>query len=347
MTEFKESRKIIQSLSTLCDNEDQTVCSQHGKIPPVVKKLVDSWKAEETFDHISPVALPSQDAVLEIIQKARSILFPGYFTKTKLHQSNLEYFIGQETTDLYEMLVEQISMAIRHNCRRNDLPCSNCDEMSHKIAFNFIERLPKVTALLTADIHSTLAGDPATKSPDEVIFCYPGLLATSIFRLAHELNELAVPIIPRIMTEYAHSQTGIDIHPGATIGPGLFIDHGTGVVIGETTIIGNDVRIYQGVTLGALSLPRDAGEKLYQKKRHPTIEDDVIIYSNTTILGGQTVIGKGAVIGGNIWLTESVEAGTKVLLKKPELIYSGSGKISEMTRPSAHETTMAAKKEII
>lgn len=332
MSDKRLPNTIIESISTLCDNEGQTVSSQHGKLPPVVKKLVDSWKNDEHFDHISPVALPSQDAVVEIIQKARSILFPGYFTTTKLHQSNLEYFIGRETTDLYEMLVDQISMAIRHDCRRHELPCSNCDQQSHKLAFSFIERLPKVTTLLTADIHSTLAGDPATKSTDEVIFCYPGLLATSIFRLAHELYSLEVPIIPRIMTEYAHSQTGIDIHPGASIGPGLFIDHGTGVVIGETTVIGTGVRIYQGVTLGALSLPRDAGEKLYKTKRHPTIEDNVIIYSNTTILGGDTVIGKGTIIGGNIWLTQSVEPGTKVLLKKPELIYSGSSKVVEVEK---------------
>lgn len=319
-------QKTIQSLSELCNNEGETIASQHDKLPPVVKRLVESWKTEEYFDHISPVALPSDEAVVEIIHKARSILFPGYFTKAKLHQSNLEYFLGQETTELYEMVVAQVSMAIRHDCRRNTLPCSNCDELSHQIAFAFIEQLPRVTDLLTADIHATLAGDPATKSPDEVIFCYPGLLATSVYRLAHQLFKLSVPIIPRIMTEYAHSQTGIDIHPGATIGPGLFIDHGTGVVIGETTIIGKGVRIYQGVTLGAMSLPRDAGEKLYQKKRHPTIEDKVIIYANTTILGGDTVIGEGSIIGGNIWLTESVDPGTKVLLKKPELIYSAPKK---------------------
>lgn len=321
-----EKQKILQPIDTLCNNEGEPICSRHDKIPPVVKKLVNAWKTEEYFDHISPVALPSNDRVIEIIHKARSILFPGYFTEAKLHQSNLEYFLGQETTTLYEMVVEQVSMAIRHDCRRNVLPCTNCEELSHSIAYSFIERLPQVTALLTEDIRSTLAGDPATKSPDEVIFCYPGLLATSIFRLAHELFKLKVPIIPRIMTEYAHHKTGIDIHPGATIGPGLFIDHGTGVVIGETTIIGTGVRIYQGVTLGALSLPRDAGDKLYNKKRHPTIEDNVIVYANTTILGGDTVIGEGSVIGGNIWLTESVAAGTKVLLKKPELIYTGSAK---------------------
>ncbi len=327
MSKNSSPTESIKPLNILCDNEGETISSRHSKIPSIVKKLVKSWKTEEYFDHISPVALPSDDAVIAIIYKARSILFPGYFTKVKLHQSNLEYFIGQETTALYEMVVEQVSMAIRHDCRRNTLPCSNCDELSHKIAFSFIERLPHVTALLTADIRSTLEGDPATKSVDEVIFCYPGLLATTIFRLAHELYLLGVPIIPRIMTEYAHNQTGIDIHPGATIGPGLFIDHGTGVVIGETTIIGTGVRLYQGVTLGALSLPRDAGEKLYKKKRHPTIEDNVIVYSNTTILGGDTIIGEGSIIGGNIWLTESVAPGTKVLLKKPELIiYNGSKK---------------------
>ena len=193
---------------------------------------------------------------------------------------------------------------------------------SHMKALAFIESLPKVAAILATDIRAALEGDPATKGPDDVIFCYPGLLATLIFRLAHELYKLDVPVIPRIMTEYAHSKTGIDIHPGATIGQAFFIDHGTGVVIGETTIIGKNVRLYQGVTLGALSLPRDAGEKMRNKKRHPTIEDDVIIYANTTILGGQTIIGKGSTVGGNIWLTESVPPGTKVLLKRPELIYS-------------------------
>ena len=322
-------KHTLQPIQAICENDDKPPVNKHHKIPPVIKQLVDSWKSDDHFNHISPVALPSQKVVVDIIHRARSILFPGYFTKAKLHLSNLEYFIGKETSDLYEILVDQISVAIRHDCRRHELPCTNCDTLSHELAFAFIENLPRVTQLLTADIHATLEGDPATKSSDEVIFCYPGLLAISIYRLAHELYKLAVPFIPRIMTEYAHSQTGIDIHPGATIGPGLFIDHGTGVVIGETTIIGTGVRIYQGVTLGALSLPRNAGESLYKKKRHPTIEDDVIVYSNTTILGGDTVIGKGSIIGGNIWLTESVEPGTKVLLKRPELIYSESTKIQQ------------------
>ena len=313
---------VSGSLSALCDHIQLSSTCKHDKVPAVVKRLLSSWQAKECYEHISPVSIPSHTQVIDIVDQARRILFPGYFTKTKLHAANLEYYIGKETTDLYEKLSEQITMAIRHDCRRHGQPCTACEQRSHQIALAFIETLPSIAAILASDIRAVLDGDPATDNPDEVIFSYPGLLALSVFRIAHELHAMKVPIIPRIMTEYAHSLTGIDIHPGATIGPGLFIDHGTGVVIGETSIIGKNVRIYQGVTLGALSLPRDAGEKLRHKKRHPTIEDDVIIYSNTTILGGDTVIGAGSVIGGNIWLTESVEAGTKVLLKRPELIYS-------------------------
>ena len=319
-----KSRLDTLVLGTPCDHIEITNSSQQDKVPKVVKQLLSFWNTKECFEHISPVALPSQEKVIEIVDQTKRILFPGYFTNTKLHASNIEYYIGKQTTDLYEKVSEQITMAIRHDCRRNGLPCTNCEERSNKLALSFIESLPKITALLATDIRAALRGDPATKSPDEVIFCYPGLLATLIFRIAHELFLLDIPIIPRIITEYAHSLTGIDIHPGATIGPGFFIDHGTGVVIGETTIIGKNVRLYQGVTLGALSLPRDAGQKLRNQKRHPTIEDDVIIYSNTTILGGKTVIGESSIIGGNIWITESVATKTKVLLKRPELIYSNS-----------------------
>ncbi len=312
------------SMPELCDHIQVTTCSQHEKVPKVVTELLSSWSTKECYEHISPVSIPSQEKIIEIVEQARRILFPGYFSHTKLHASNLEYYIGKKTTDLYDKVAEQIVMAIRHDCRRNDRLCTNCEAQSHKTALAFIESLPRVAAILATDIRAALRGDPATKSPDEVIFCYPGLLATVIFRLAHELYLLEVPIIPRIMAEYAHSLTGIDIHPGATIGSSFFIDHGTGVVIGETTIIGDNVRIYQGVTLGALSLPRNAGEEMRNKKRHPTIEDNVIIYANTTILGGKTIIGEGSIIGGNIWLTESVATGTKVLLKRPELIYSNS-----------------------
>lgn len=324
MSEKQPTFIDTRSIAALCDHIEVTNCCQHFKVPRIVKELLSSWSTKECYEHVSPVSIPSQAEIIEIVEKARRILFPGYFTRTRLHASNLEYYIGEQTTDLYEKVAEQITMAIRHDCRRNNLPCTSCEAQSHNKALAFIEALPRVAATLATDIRATLEGDPATKSPDEVIFCYPGLLATLVFRLAHELYLLEVPIIPRIMTEYAHSKTGIDIHPGATIGPGFFIDHGTGVVIGETTLIGKNVRLYQGVTLGALSLPRDAGETMRNKKRHPTIEDNVIVYSNATILGGETVIGEGSVIGGNIWLTASVPPGTKVLLKRPELIYSNS-----------------------
>lgn len=304
-----------------CGHELQAVFSQRHGLPAVVNTLVSAWNSDDCFDHVGPVPIPSHQAVIDIIYNARRILFPGYFTKIKLHADNLEYYLGQETSELYERLHEQITMAIRHDCRRSNLPCTKCEERSHKLSLHFIETLPVITATMAADIRSTLEGDPAAQGADEVIFSYPGLMATAIYRLAHELYLLQVPLIPRIMTEHAHSITGIDIHPGATIEPGLFIDHGTGIVIGETSVIGRNVRIYQGVTLGALSLPRDAGASLKDVKRHPTIEDEVILYANTTILGGDTTIGRGAVIGGNIWLTESVAGSTRVVLKRPELIY--------------------------
>lgn len=311
----------LTTISEVCEHQEISASSRHPQIPEVVQKLLNSWSTKECYDHISPVSIPSHKAIIDIIKQARRILFPGYFTSAKLHAANLEYYIGQETTELYDKLVEQVTLAIRHDCRRNGQPCTNCEKRSNRISFEFIEKLPEIATTLAQDTKAVLEGDPASKSPDEVIFSYPGLYAITVYRLAHELYKLEVPIIPRIMTEWAHGETGIDINPGASIGPGLFIDHGTGVVIGETTIIGKNVRIYQGVTLGALSLPRNAGEKLRNQKRHPTIEDNVIIYSNTTILGGDTVIGANSVIGGNIWLTESISTGTKVLLKRPELIY--------------------------
>ena len=307
-----------------CEHVREESQSQHSRLPAVTRQLLLSKHAKESYEHISPVFIPSQEKIIDIVRQARRILFPGYFTKTRLHAGNIEYYLGQETGELYDKLAEQIALAIRHDCRRNHQPCTNCEGRSHHLAIACIESFPRLTSLLATDIQAALDGDPATASQDEVVFCYPGLLAISINRLAHELFVLKVPIIPRIMTEYAHSLTGIDIHPGATIGEGFFIDHGTGVVIGETTIIGENVRLYQGVTLGALSLPRDAGVQLRNCKRHPTIEDEVIIYANTTILGGDTVIGARSIIGGNIWLTESVDPDTRVLLKRPELIFANS-----------------------
>ncbi|MEW5725860.1 MAG: serine O-acetyltransferase EpsC [Thermodesulfobacteriota bacterium] len=290
-------------------------------IPAVVERLARSCGAEGCFDHVSPVPIPSREAVVDIILTARRVLFPGYFTRETIDPINIGYFLGQEVTRLYQKLAGQITWAIRHDCfRYEQVECTHCNEQGKEKALAFLETLPDLRLALGDDVKAAFEGDPASKSYDQIIFSYPGLFAVTVYRLAHELDKLEVPLLPRIMTEYAHSTTGIDIHPGATIGRHFFIDHGTGVVIGETCAIGDQVRLYQGVTLGALSVPRGAGQSLRGKKRHPTIEDDVIIYSGATILGGETVIGARSIIGGNVWLTESVPPDSKVLLKKPELV---------------------------
>ncbi|MEM5790216.1 MAG: serine O-acetyltransferase EpsC [Syntrophobacteraceae bacterium] len=273
---------------------------------------------------MGPEPIPSKEAVIDIVTRLSRMLYPGYFIRTRLEQFNLAYYFGQEATALYELVSEQIMIALRHDCIRHNLPCVMCEERGQEAAIGLMRDLPTIRGMLANDVRAAYLGDPAAKSYDEIIFSYPGLFAITIYRIAHQLWEQGIPFIPRIMTEYAHSKTGIDIHPGAHIGESFFIDHGTGVVVGETTEIGNRVRLYQGVTLGALSLPRDAGEQLRNSKRHPTIEDDVIIYSGATILGGETVIGARSIIGGNVWLTESVPPDTRVIIKKPELIYSGN-----------------------
>ena len=295
-------------------------------IPGVVDKLVGSCGTSDCFDHVSPIPIPSLESVVEIMKIGRNILFPGYFTTEPISNVNLSYHLGQAITDLYHKLSTQIAWAVRHDCFRYEQPCTHCNDQGSEKALTFIEELPEIRRLLALDVRAAREGDPASRSFDQIIFSYPGLFAISVYRMAHVLFHLDVPLLPRMMSEYAHGRTGIDIHPGAEIGESFFIDHGTGVVIGETARIGDRVRIYQGVTLGALSLPRDAGVKLEGRKRHPTIEDDVIIYSGATILGGDTTIGARSIIGGSVWLTESTPPDTKVLMKKPELVFLGGKK---------------------
>ena len=290
------------------------------EIPKVVDDLVLSCEREDCFDHVSLEQLPSRDALIDILERARRILYPGYFFRSRVDRMNLGYYFGQEATAFFEILSEQITLAVRHECLRHDLPCTHCEERGEQCAVLFMKDLPSLRKVLALDVRAAFEGDPAAKSPDEIIFSYPGLFAITVYRIAHQLHQQGIPLIPRIMTEHAHNLTGIDIHPGANIGQSFFIDHGTGIVIGETTIIGNRVRIYQGVTLGALSVPRGATDQLRTRKRHPTIEDDVILYSGATVLGGETVIGARSIIGGNVWITESVPPDTKVFLKRPELI---------------------------
>jgi serine O-acetyltransferase len=305
-------------------NDRETATRSYECIPSVVKRLLISCNRDEPFHHLDSAPNPSQDAVVLIIHRVRRILFPGYFTEARLDPVNLEYYLGQETTELLEILSKQIMLSGQHDCLRYDQPCSLCREKGHETGLRFIEALPGLRAVLATDVRAALEGDPAAKSYDEIIYSYPGLFAITVYRMAHKLHELDVPLLPRMMTEHAHSLTGIDIHPGAEIGESFFIDHGTGVVVGETTEIGNRVRIYQGVTLGALSIPRDTVDRFRNKKRHPTVGDDVIIYSNATLLGTEAVIGDRSIIGGNVWITESVPPDTKVVLKRPELVYIGN-----------------------
>ncbi len=309
-----------------CQNREERKHHHRSLVPRVVDELVESCSREGCFDHVGPDPIPSRDDVVDIVQRALKMLYPGYFLPTKLDEFNLPYYYGQEATAFFDILSRQIGLSLRHDCLRNDLECLNCEERGEEEALRFMQQLPPLRHILATDVRAAYEGDPAAGSYDEIIFSYPGLFAVTVYRIAHLLHERKIPLMPRIMCEYAHSITGIDIHPGAEIGESFFIDHGTGLVIGATTVIGRRVRIYQGVTLGALSLPKDGVQQLRTHKRHPTIEDDVIIYSGATILGGETVIGARSVIGGNVWLTESVPPDMKVFMKKPELVYVGPKK---------------------
>ena len=293
-----------------------------AKIPGIVDAIIESCSNEKCFDHVDATVIPSKDSVIEILDIIRNILYPGYFEDQIIDSNNLPYHIGGKVTDLYEKLSKQIAHSIIHDCHRYGQECTECIQRGQKEATSFLQKIPQLREILASDIQTAYDGDPAAKSYDEIIFSYPGLFAVTVYRVAHELYEQNIPIIPRIMTEYAHSVVNIDIHPGAKIGHNFFIDHGTGVVIGETCIIGDNVRIYQGVTLGAISFPKDEeGNLIRGTKRHPTIEDDVIIYSGATILGSDTVIGARCVVGGNVWIIQSVAPGTTVMLKAPDLIY--------------------------
>ncbi len=261
----------------------------------------------------SRLPLPSRDTVIEIVEGLRAVLFPGYFGTSELTADNAAFHLGSTLDWIRRKLREQVKRGLCFACTDPQvMQEAECDSRAGTTTQKFLSRLPTMRKLLMTDVNAAYEGDPAATSPDEAIFCYPGVLAITNYRIAHELHELKVPLIPRIITEHAHSITGIDIHPGAKIGEHFFIDHGTGVVIGETCVIGKGVRLYQGVTLGAKSFPLDKdGNPIKGIKRHPNVEDDVIIYSEATILGDIT-IGRGSVIGGNVWLVESVPPGSRI-----------------------------------
>jgi len=310
-----------KSVDRACKIDAESAFNFRQQLPALAEKIIASCDDETCYSHIDYEPLHSEAAVIDIINRFREMLFPGYFGTQKLDPANLKYYMGQSVSLLFDLLSDEVTHSIRHDCLRYDQSCTNCGESGHQIVLEVFEAVPQLRQVLATDVRAFFEGDPAAKSYDEIIFAYPGIFAIMVYRIAHLLYLKDVPLLPRIMSEHAHSVTGIDIHPGAEIGEYFVIDHGTGVVIGETTVIGKNVRIYQGVTLGALSLPQNAGEQFRGEKRHPTIEDDVIIYSGATILGGDTVIGKRSVIGGNVWLTQSVPPDTRVIMEIPKLIY--------------------------
>ena len=257
-------------------------------------------------------SLPSREVVIEIVEALRKVIFPGYFGVSDLSAESMHFHVGSTLNRVMRTMQEQVQRGLCFVCHGPKDHCAECEDRALTISRTFLARLPQLRHVLSTDVRAAYEGDPAATSPDEAIFCYPGVLAVTSYRLAHELHILEVPIIPRMITEHAHSLTGIDIHPGARIGESFFIDHGTGVVIGETCVIGSRVRIYQGVTLGAKSFPLDAdGNPIKGVDRHPVVEDDVIIYSGATILG-RVVIGRRSVIGGNVWLTHSVPPDSRI-----------------------------------
>ncbi|NLX90250.1 MAG: serine acetyltransferase [Firmicutes bacterium] len=290
------------------------------QLDKLVKDIVSSYRKGEAEAAVDCASIPKREAIIKIIFLLRELLFPEYYGPRHLISTTIEYHTGALLIKIHEQLHEQISCALQHRAAE-DYTEDDIANKADEIIYTFLSKIPELRETIALDVEAAYAGDPAAADKYEIVYSYPGVFAVFVYRLAHELQLLSVPLIPRIMTEYAHSVTGIDIHPGAKIGKYFFIDHGTGVVIGETTVIGNNVKIYQGVTLGALSTRE--GQNLRGVKRHPTIEDDVTIYSGTSILGGETVIGKGVVIGSNVFLTKSVPPGTKVSNKTPDLVFKG------------------------
>lgn len=309
---------------------NQTMVEQ---IQQAVVEITHNYEMNDVLMPKGGRHLPSRSTIILLLKELRRIMFPGYFGDENLSAYVADYFVGSHLNHIYQSLKEQIitallyqrevNMETENSTEGDERSQEDAQQQAEMICQYFIGRLAYIQQMLLKDVQAGFDGDPAAKSKEDIIASYPGLFAIYVYRIAHELYIKQVPYIPRIMTEYAHSRTGIDINSGAEIGEYFFIDHGTGVVIGETTIIGNHVKLYQGVTLGALSTRM--GQQLSGVKRHPTIEDHVTIYSGSTILGGNTVIGRGTVIGGNAFITESVAAETKVIVKNPEMTFKGRG----------------------
>jgi serine O-acetyltransferase len=291
------------------------------KLDELTDRILESYKSDGRTQRIGQAFLPSRERIVLLLEELKLLLFPGYFGPAKLTAENVRYHAGTRLSEAGDALVEQVYHCIcssKVECKGDT--CTECRIEAQEKTIEFLSRIPKVRDMLALDAQAAYDGDPAAKSIEEIIYCYPGFHAMVVYRLAHELVDLEVPLMPRILSEHAHATTGVDIHPGATIGKSFFIDHGTGVVIGETCRIGNNVKMYQGVTLGAKSFPKDErGRAIKGLQRHPTIEDDVTIYAGATILGGDTVIGRGVTVSGNTFVMESITEGSLVHHEAPKL----------------------------
>jgi serine O-acetyltransferase len=297
----------------------RTSPGSHAELERIVKSVAESYRGARGIDSLESAALPNSRKVIEAVEHLKHVIYMGFYATRDLNEQNLPHYISDHVYEAFELLVEQISRAVVYRRKRGGSPEVEDIAWSERTVLDVLAAMPSVREALHEDLQAAYDGDPAAESLEEIVFSYPAIEAITCYRLARELFVRGTPLIPRIISEYAHTQTGIDIHPGAQIGRSFFIDHGTGVVIGSTTVIGDGVKIYQGVTLGALSIPRDqCGELIRNSKRHPTIEDDVTIYAGATILGGETVVGKGSTVGGNVWLTQSVPPGSRVTYSPPD-----------------------------
>ena len=292
------------------------------KIQNLVGKIAQTYRGDSGINFIDTSNLPVRGEILQILDLLFEVLFPGHTGKRTVTKSNIKFIVGDILCQIYTELSEQIERAYLYQCKIDKCEGCDCRTMAENVTQHLLTQLPKIRQMLKGDVGAAFDGDPAAKSYEEIVISYPCITAIATYRIAHELYLKQVPLVPRIMSECAHSKTGIDIHPGAKIGKNFFIDHGTGVVIGETTIIGDKVKIYQGTTLGAMSFPKDErGRIIKGGKRHPTIEDNVTIYAEATILG-DIIIGKNSVIGGNVWIKESVPAGVTVTVANTDLVYT-------------------------
>ena len=293
-----------------------------SRISDITQMLMDDYTKGRVIDEIKNFDYPDKRIIIDILEKLKMVIYPGYYRNSSYRTYTVRSNISILLEDIIYNLIKQVSIVLKYAPAYREADSDSINEASERITFAFLKKIPMIREYIETDIDAAYDGDPAAYNKDEIICSYPGLFAIFTNRIAHELFLLGVPLIPRIMTEHAHSLTGIDIHPGTTIGKYFFIDHGTGIVIGETTVIGDNVKIYQGVTLGALSTR--GGQSLRGKKRHPTICDNVTIYSGASILGGETVVGKGVVVGGNAFITTSIPEGAKVSVKSQELTYNYS-----------------------